>query len=103
MLTDEQKLVEIEAGLIAIAYMLGDPVPANVIDALHRVVVDNLNAPECETDRELFKELLLRLTSKPSPELVGWFRTMQDSAVAAKPLFDKTLIEAVKRETAAEA
>ena len=100
MLTDEQKLVEIEAGLIAIAYLLGDPVPANLIDVLHGIVVDTLDAPDCDTDRELFKELLARHTSNPSPELLAWFRGMQVQAAAAKPLFNKVLVEAVKREEA---
>ncbi len=100
MLTDEQKLVEIEAGLIAIAYMVGDPVPDNLIDVLHGIVIDFLDAPDCETDRELFKELLARHVSNPSSELVTWFRRMQIHAAAAQPLFDKALIEAVKKEEA---
>ncbi len=100
MLTHEQKLVEIEAALLAIAYMVGDPVPANLVDVLHGIVVDILDAPDCDTDRELFKELLARHTSNPSPELLAWFRDMQVQAAAAKPLFDKVLIEAVKKEEA---
>ncbi len=102
MLTQEQKLVEIEAALISIAYMVGDPVPANLIDVLHGIVMDILDAPDCETDRELFKELLARHASNPSPKLVAWFRRMQIHAAAAQPLFDKALIEAVKREKAAK-
>ncbi len=100
MLTQEQKLVEIEAALLAIAYMVGDPVPANLIDVLYGIVMDILGAPDCDTDRELFKELLGRHTSNASPELVAWFQGMQDQAAAAKPLFDKILIEAVKKEEA---